>query len=82
MRAARGRRAGVALVGGEEIQRHVAPVVASCGIELKDRHQFDGRDAELDEIGNLFDQAGKRAAIFLGRRRTRDRGVKPRTWSS
>ena len=47
--------------------RRIAPVVDAPGrrilsVELEDGQQFDGSDAKLLEIGNLFDQAGVGAA--------------------
>ena len=52
------------MMGGEEIDRHVPPVISFLGIELLDGHQFDKRDAQLLKIWNLLDQAGERAAIL------------------
>jgi hypothetical protein len=63
----------VRLMGREEVQRHVAPVVALLRIELVDREQLDDRDTELLEVGNLLGHAGKRAAF-----RGRDPGVRAR----
>ena len=56
------------LVRREEVQRHVAPVVAFLRIELVHREQLDDGDAELLEVGNLLGQAGKRAAFRRCRR--------------
>ena len=66
----------VGLVRREERDRRVAPVVdlsrrTVVGVELKHRQQFDGRDAELLQIGNLLDQAGVGAARLLGDAGTR-----------
>ena len=63
----------VCLVGREEVQRHVAPVVAFLRIELVDREQLDDGDAEVLEVGNLLGHAGKGAAL-----RGRDAGVRAR----
>ena len=52
----------VRLMGREEVQGHVAPVVALLRIELVDRQQLHNRDAELREVRNLLRQAGKCAA--------------------
>ena len=52
----------VRLMGREEMERHVAPVVALLRIELVNRQQLDNRDAELLEIRNLLRQPGKRTA--------------------
>src|SRR6267378_4373183 len=45
----------------EEVQRHVAPVVALLWIALKDRHQFDNGYPEFPEIRDLLHQTGIRA---------------------
>src|SRR5208283_55335 len=50
--------AGVLRVRCEEIQRHVAPVVALLWVALKNRHQLDNRYPELLQVGNLFHQTG------------------------
>ena len=64
----------VRLMGREEVQRHVAPVVALLRIELVDREQLHNRDAEFLEVGNLLRQAGKRAAPVGCDARVRARG--------
>ena len=61
----------VGRVRREERNRRIAPVIdfsrrAILGIELEDRQQFDGGDAEFLEIGNLLDQTGIGAASVLG----------------
>jgi hypothetical protein len=59
----------------EEVQRHVAPVVAAFfGIELMHGHQLDDGDAELLQIRNLFDDPGKGAAGRRGHTRVREDG--------
>ena len=60
----------VGLVRRKERDRRIAPVIdfsrrAVLGIELEHRQQFDGRDAELLEIGNLLDQTGIGPAFVL-----------------
>ena len=57
----------VGLVRREERDRRIAPVVDQpgrgiLGVELEHRQQFDRGDAEFLKVGNLFDQAGIRAA--------------------
>ncbi len=49
----------------EEVQRHVAPVVALLGVALINRHELDNRYSEFFQIGDLFHQAG----ICAGTRR-------------
>ena len=51
--------AGTGVLGmrGEEIQRHVAPIVALLRVPLKNRHQLDNRDSEIFQIWDLFHQA-------------------------
>jgi len=62
---------GIGGMGGEEGNRTVAPVVGSprggvLGVELKNGKEFDGGDAEIDEVGDAFDQSRVRALEFLG----------------
>ena len=73
----------VGRVRRKERDRLVAPVVdharwAGLGVELEDRQQLDGRDAQVLQVGNLLDQPGIGAALV---RRTPELGwrVKPRT---
>ena len=79
-----GRRA-VGVMRREERYRLVAPVVHAAGrglrIELLDRQELDGCNAEVLQIGDFLDQAGIGAALLLG---TPELGwrVKPRTCSS
>ena len=61
----------VRLVRRKERNRCIAPVIdRPCGailsVELEDRQQFDGGDAELLKIRNLLDQTGVRAAVLSG----------------
>ena len=42
----------------EEIQRHIAPVVAFLRVALKNRHQLDNRHSEFLEIRDLFYETG------------------------
>ena len=51
---------GILRVRREEVQRHVAPVVALLRIALKNRHQLDNRDPEFLQIRDLFHQSGIR----------------------
>ena len=60
----------VLLVRREEVQRHVAPVIALLRIELLDGQQLDDRDAEILEVGNLFRHAGEGAALAPASRRS------------
>src|SRR5580704_15762351 len=55
------RSARVLCMRSEEIQRHVAPVVALLWITLKDRHELDNCYPEFFQIGNLLNQTGIRA---------------------
>ena len=61
----------VGLVRREERNRRVAPIVnlarrTILGIELENRQQLDRGNAELFQIGNVFDQAGIGSSqIFL-----------------
>jgi hypothetical protein len=66
----RAARHGVAGVRGEEGQRRVAPVIAASGrgvlgVEGEHRHQLDGGDAQLLQVGDLVDQAPEAAAPFV-----------------
>ena len=63
--------AGIGVVRGEEVERHVAPVVALLRIELVDGHQLDHGHAQLLQIRNLLDESGKGAALVR-----RDAGVR------
>ena len=61
----------VAVVGGEPAQRAVAPHVVATwrrigGVEAEHRQQFDRRDAELLEIGQLVDQPQVGAPLLRG----------------
>ena len=72
----------VGLVRREERNRRIAPVIdfsrrAILGIELEDRQQFDGGDAELLQIRNLLDQTGIGAASLLGNAGTGMAGEAP-----
>ena len=67
----------VGLMRREERDRLIAPVVHEPGgagqrVELEDRQQFDRRNAELLQIGNLLDQPGVRAARALRHAGARD----------
>ena len=63
----------VARVGRKEADRVVAPVIqqrlpvhfphAAGLVKLKDRHELNGIDAQILKIGDLFHDAGKRAAV-------------------
>ena len=53
-----GRVGGVGPVGGEEVQRHVAPVVPLLRVVLLHREQLDDRDAQGLEVGHLLGHAG------------------------
>ena len=60
----------------EKRDRCIAPIVDDSQrtilrVELKHRQQFHGSDAELLEIGDLFDQPGIRASVRLIDARTR-----------
>ena len=66
----------VGVMRREERDRLIAPVVHPAAwrvlrIELEDRQQLDGRDAQILQIGNLVDEPGVRAS--LPRRDTRAR---------
>lgn len=49
----------------EEVQRAIAPVVVLLRIELKDRHQFHGSDAQVTKVGDFFDETNKAAALAV-----------------
>ena len=74
-RAERRLLRAVGLVWREIRDRRVSPVVdpsgrAIVGVELKDREQLDGGDAEFVEIGDLLNKAGVSAASsFVDARR-------------
>ena len=70
-----GAGGGVGGLGGGEGDAVVAPEIAQplagvgideraiALVELVDRQQFDGRDAQRLQIGNLLDQAGEGARV-------------------
>src|SRR5947199_97928 len=59
-------RTGRAIMGREEPEWHVAPVVAVGRIELEHRHELHDRHAELDEVRDLLDEPGVRSTpLFL-----------------
>ena len=73
----------VGLVGREERDRRIAPVVDRPGgrilrVKVEHRQEFDGGNAEFLKIRNLFDQAGISAACASGSPELGWR-VKPRT---
>jgi len=73
-RAQRAFRRAIAVVGREERDRRVAPIVGQphrriLRVELKNRQQLYGRDAQVPQIGNLLDQARIRSAQMLGQPR-------------
>ena len=72
----------VRLVGREEVERHVTPVVALLRIELVDRHQLDDLDAEFLEVGNLFGQSPAKVPRFAGVTPEFARAVNPLTCNS
>nr|WP_246799040.1 hypothetical protein [Azospirillum oryzae] len=47
----------VGVMQGEEVERHVPPVISLLRIELEHGHQFDRRDAEIPHVWNFVDQA-------------------------
>ncbi len=49
---------GILRMRCEEVQRHIAPIVALLRIALKYRHQFDDCYPEFLQIRDLFHQAG------------------------
>ena len=58
----------VGRMGSKEGERAVAPVVGEAKggivrVELEDRQEFDGGDAQILQVGNLLDQAGVGAAL-------------------
>ena len=53
-------------MGGEEVQRHVAPVVPLLRVELLHREQLDDRDAQVLQVGDLVDDAGEGPAAAGG----------------
>ena len=55
----------VAMVGREEIQRRVAPVIPVGRVILENRHQFDDGDAKLLQVRNFLDQSRIRSARFV-----------------
>ena len=57
--------AEIAMVGGEEVQRHVAPVVAVGRVVLEHRHQLHHGDAQVLQVRDFLDQARKRSARFV-----------------
>src|SRR5262249_56995953 len=63
-------RGAVALVGREERDWRIPPVVHQAGgrvlcVELEHRQELPRADAELLQVGNLFDEAGVRATDLL-----------------
>jgi len=56
----------VPMVRGEEIQRHVTPVIALLRIELLNREQFNNGDAQVLQVRNFLDQPQKGSALFGG----------------
>src|SRR5215469_13708222 len=53
----------------EERNRRIAPVIHSTArgigrVELKNRHQLDRSDAQVDQVWNLLNQAGIGARLF------------------
>ena len=61
-------------MGREEVQRHVAPVIALLRIELVDREKLDDCDAQILKVRNLLGHTGKRAAFRCGDPGVRARG--------
>ena len=55
----------ICVVGREEIQRHVTPVVAFVRVELKHGHQLHRSDAEFGQVRDLFDEARERPAFTV-----------------
>ena len=54
---------GVLVVWRKEVQRHVAPIVRLGSVELVHRHQLDGCDAELLQVGDLLNHSCKRPSL-------------------
>ncbi len=54
----------------KDVQRHVPPVAPFLWVVLEHRHQFHGRNAQLQEIRNLFDKPRVGAARLRADART------------
>jgi hypothetical protein len=75
-RAERVRPRAIAVVRREKRERLIPPIVPKprgtiLFVEGKNRQKLDGGDAEILEIGNLFDQPGIGAALRRGDARAR-----------
>src|SRR5579883_800162 len=55
--------AGVFMMGGKEVQGHVAPVASFLRVLLHDRKQLHRRDTQFLQIRNLFDHSKEGAAV-------------------
>ncbi len=78
-RAQRGARGGVGLVRGEEGDGGVAPVVDEAAggvlrVELEDRHQLHGGDAQVAKVRDLVHDAGEGPAARRGHARALVKG--------
>ena len=63
----------------KKVERHVTPVVIFLRVELKYRHQFNRRHAQLNEIRNLFNESGKGTRVDVPRTPEFELAVKPFT---